>query len=407
MLARLRPELDFMPSPVPERPGLLIRDPFHFSDATLIIPPALVACLELFDGEHSELDLRSFLVKLTADLDVGDLVKHLVDTLENAGFLDDEKFAQMKHDAERRFAEAPLREPSHAGSGYPNDPDELRATMAGYMNGSGEPRSARRAIAIAAPHVSPFGGAEAYRAAYASLTPGDAERTFVILGTSHYGVPDRLGLTGKPFVTPFGTTRTDSALVHRLAVEAGSGVVLEDYCHAIEHSIEFQVVFLQHLFGPQIRVVPILCGSFARSIYQGGLPEEDERVRRTLGALGELAASEGDRLLWVLGVDMAHMGRRYGDRFEAKAGRAEMEQVEQRDRARIERMESGDARGFWELVCEGQDDLKWCGSAPIYAFMKALPHARAKLLQYQQWNIDDHSVVSFAGARFDSGSENS
>ncbi len=31
---------------------------------------------------------------------------------------------------------------------------------------------------------------QAYRAAYAALAPSDAERTFVILGTSHYGEPD-------------------------------------------------------------------------------------------------------------------------------------------------------------------------------------------------------------------------
>src|SRR5580700_817441 len=71
MLARLRPTLDFMPSPVPDKPGLLIRDPFRFSDATLILPPALVACLEFFDGSHSELDLRAYLVQITGDLDVG------------------------------------------------------------------------------------------------------------------------------------------------------------------------------------------------------------------------------------------------------------------------------------------------------------------------------------------------
>lgn len=407
MLARLRPTLDIMPSPVPDRPGLLIRDPFQFSDATLIIPPALVACLELFDAEHSELDLRSYLVRITGELQVNELVTHLMDTLSNAGFLEDEKFAQMKYAAERRFVEAPVREPSHAGSGYPNDPGELRATMSGYMNGGSAGNAAPRPgrpLAIAAPHVSPFGGIEAYRAAYSALTPEDADRTFVILGTSHYGAPDRLGLTGKAFVTPFGETQTDAALVHRLAVEAGGGAVLEDYCHAVEHSIEFQVVFLQHLFGPRIRVVPVLCGSFVRSIYQGGLPEDDERVRRSLGALGEIAASEGDRLLWVLGVDMAHMGRRYGDPFDAKAGQAEMQEVERRDRARVERLELGDARGFWELVRERKDDLKWCGSAPIYAFLKALPQARASLLEYQQWNIDERSVVSFAGARFDAGS---
>ena len=79
-----------------------------------------------------------------------------------------------------------------------------------------------------------------------------------------------------------------------------------------------------------------------------------------------------------------------------------MAQVEQRDRERIERMESGDARSFWELVQQNRDDLKWCGAAPIYTFLRAVPGARGNLLRYQQWNIDDASVVSFAGIRFNS-----
>lgn len=400
MLARLRASLDFMPSPVEDRPGLLMRDPFQYSDATLIIPPGLIGCLEYFDGNRSELDLRAYLVKLTGELDVSPLVKHLTETLSTAGFLEDENFGRLKGDAERRFAEAPLREPVHAGSGYPGEAEELRSTFAGYMNGAAS-RGAGRPMAIAAPHVSPFGGVDAYRAAYSALGPEDAERTFVILGTSHYGAPDRLGITRKAFLTPYGETVTDTAIVDRIVSEAGAGATIEDYCHAVEHSIEFQVVFLQHLFGPRIRIVPILCGSFARSIYQGGMPEDDETVRRTLGALGELAAREGKRLLWVLGIDMAHMGRRYGDSFEAKAGQREMEEVERRDRARIERMEKADAQGFWNLVQENRDDLKWCGSAPIYTFLKTAPEARATLLQYQQWNIDEQSVVSFAGLRFD------
>jgi AmmeMemoRadiSam system protein B len=118
------------------------------------------------------------------------------------------------------------------------------------------------------------------------------------------------------------------------------------------------------------------------------------------GALGELAAREGDRLLWVLGIDMAHMGRRYGDDLDATADRNEMEAVAARDRERIERMNTGDARGFWNLVQQNHDDLKWCGSAPIYTFMNAVPSARGELLKYQQWNIDEQSVVSFAGMRF-------
>lgn len=404
MLPRLRPALDFMPSPSPDKPGLLIRDPFQFSDTTLIVPPALVACLEFFDGNRTENDLREYLVRLTGDLDVGGLIRHLWDTLSSAGFLEDHNFAGRKEQAQKSFAEAPVRQPVHAGSGYPAEPEALKQTIAEYLNGAG--RSAPgfagrgRALAIAAPHVSPFGGVEAYRAAYSALSPEDGERTFVILGTSHYGEPDRLGLTRKPFVTPFGETVTDVNLVDRIAAAAGEGAFLEDYCHAIEHSIEFQVVFLQHLFGPRIRVLPVLCGAYARSLYEGGAPEDSEPVRRAIGALGDIAAKEGDRLLWVLGVDMAHMGRRYGDPMNAKAGQDEMEQVARRDRARIERMEQGDAEGFWSLVQENQDDLKWCGSAPIYAFLKANPSARGSLLEYQQWNIDESSVVSFAGIRF-------
>jgi len=399
MLPALR-SLDFMPSPVPDRPGLVIRDPYRFSDATLIVPPALVGCLEYFDGAHSELDLRAHLVKLTGDLKVGGLLRHLVDSLSGAGFLEDEHFAERKRQAEQGFAEASQRDPIHAGAGYPAEAPELTQTLVAYLDGAVSAPKRPRVAAIAAPHVSPFGGVEAYRAAYSGLSPEDAERTFVILGTSHYGQPDRLGLTRKPFVTPLGETATDTAIVGWIEKEAGEGALMEDYCHAIEHSIEFQVIFLQHLFGPRIRIVPILSGSYARSLYQGGLPEDAEPVRRTLGSLGELAAREGDRLMWVLGVDMAHVGRRYGDQFLARAGQGEMERVELRDRARIERMELGDAQGFWELVQENRDDLKWCGSAPIYTFLRALPEARGSLLHYQQWNIDDNSVVSFAGMEF-------
>ena len=377
MLPRLR-NLDFLPSPVPDKPGLVIRDPFQYSDATLIIPPGLVSCLEFFDGAHSSLDLREYLVRATGDLQVGEIEQHLIDTLSSAGFLEDEAFERRKEEVERAFAAAPVREPAHAGSGYPDEKSVLIRTFDEYL-GDQPSRSPEKLLAIAAPHVSPFGGVDAYRAAYSALSPGDAERTFVILGTSHYGAPDRLGLTRKPFATPYGETVPDTALINEILTKSGDAAVMEDYCHAIEHSIEFQVVFLQHLYGPNIRIVPILCGSYANSIYRGGVPEANEHVNRMLGTLGEIAAREGDKLLWVLGIDMAHMGRRYGDSFSAIAERGEMEEVALRDRARMERMESGDPRGFWDLVQQNHDDLKWCGSAPIYAFLKAVPQARGKL----------------------------
>ena len=137
-----------------------------------------------------------------------------------------------------------------------------------------------------------------------------------------------------------------------------------------------------------------------RSIYRGGKPEDNEDVRRFLGTIGDIAARESDKLLWVLGIDMAHIGRRYGDEFDALAERDEMLDVREHDRLRMDRMAAGDADGFWELVQENRDPLKWCGSSPVYTFLKALPHARGELHRYEQWNIDPKSVVSFAGMSF-------
>jgi len=398
-LPRLRLSLDFMPSPDPERPGLLIRDPFRFSDSMLLIPPQLVSCLACFDGQQTSLDLRATLVQITGEIQVGEIEKQLYNALSEAGFLEDAKFEQLRSSRMAEFASAEKREPSHAGSAYPNDAADARKALSEFMQGA-PPATGDSLLGIAAPHVSPFGGWESYRDAYSALLPEYQERTFVVLGTSHYGEPDRFGLTRKPFVTPLGETTTVVGLVDELASAAPGAVRMEDYCHAVEHSIEFQVLFLQHIYGPNIRILPILCGSFARSIYEGGKPEANENVERFFGALGEISAREGDRLFWVLGVDMAHMGRRYGDPAPARAEEGLMAAVASRDQSRINSVNQADPDGFWSQVQENQDDLKWCGSSPIYTFLKVVPRACGSLRRYQQWNIDEQSVVSFAALTF-------
>src|ERR1019366_7689923 len=358
--------LDFMPSPSPEHPGLFIRDPYRFSDAMLVIPPPLVECLECFDGLQTELDLRAALVSMTGELEVGQLGQHLVETLSAAGFLEDAQYAEMQQARKREFAQAAVREPTHAGSAYPLDPAEMRQAMGQWMDGS-QPQAngglpagdlvAGDLFAIAAPHVSPQGGWQSYRAAYGMLRPEHKDRTFVILATSHYGEPETFGLTRKTFRTPLGDAPSDTALVDWLAGRGGKGVAMED----------------------------------------------DDRVKAFFEALGELREREGDRLFWVMGVDMAHMGARYHDRFAAVAGEGKMQEVDARDQARIERINALDAGGFWDLVKQDQDDLKWCGSAPFYTFLKTAGKARGELLKYEQWNIDENSVVSFAGMGFRKG----
>lgn len=448
-LPPLRPELDIFPSPDPDQPGFVLRDPFQYTDVIAIVPPVLATILPYFDGEHTELDIQTYLTRITGEVDLGEVVKGFVDSLGSAGFLLSEEFEAMRVAAHEEFAREPERLPAHSGTGYPDDPDELRDRLREYMAGArrldggasrlvglsgslADPTEPRRTApasglvdpfgaplpstlpsaaperpsdlaglrGIAAPHVSPEGGWKSYAAAYGALGPHLADRTFVILGTSHYGPPERFGLTRKGFRTPLGLAPCDVDLVDALVKEAPDSIEMEDYCHAIEHSIEFQVVFLQHLVGPNVRVLPILCGPFHEALLGGGRPESNSAVGAFFDALGRAAEARGRDLFWILGVDLAHVGLRYGDSLEAQAEQGAMKEVRARDLARLDRISKADDGGLLELVLPNHDDLKWCGFSPLYTFLRVMPGLVGDVWHYEQWNIDDQSVVSFAALGF-------
>ena len=406
-LPRLRQGLDFLPSPIADSPGLILRDSFRYSQAVLLIPPAWVPALAFLDGSRTELDIQTYLTRAAGGrLVLLEDIRQFVDALRGHGFLDSKEFYQLRDERHEQFRQALEREVMHAGTAYAANAEELSLQLRRdfrIVPPEVSPLS-RRLLGVAAPHVSPFGGLASYAAAYRQLGPDLSDKTFVILGTSHYGSPEKFGLTRKAYRTPLGRAEVDVPLVDRLARKAPNAVVLEDYCHAVEHSIEFQVVFLQHAVAPGIRILPVLCGPLFESFQTGSQPDTNPDVAAFIEALAELAESEGDRLFWVLGVDMAHMGQRYGDRLAVQAGDNRMTEVSTLDHARIDRVCAGDTEGFVRLVQTNQDELKWCGYAPFYTFLRTMghvgPQVQGRMLQYEQWNIDAQSVVSFAAMEF-------
>lgn len=405
LLAPLRRDLDIFPSDNPAHPGLVIQDRLQLSGRMLVVPTGLAHAVACFDGEQSDLDLRAVLTRITGELEVSELAENLESALSQAGFLDDEHCAQLRADKLAAWRAGTEIRWSHSGPGnYPDDPDEAKNLLSGWLNPA-PAHNGGQPVAIAAPHASPGAAARSYSAAYkalrAGLTPDQArEKIFVVLGTSHYGTPDQLGATAKNFVTPLGSSPVHPDLLNQLRSAAGPGLAEEDIYFSLEHSVEFQVLFLQHLYGPDIQILPLLCGSYARSIYKGGLPEDDDNVRRYLDALAELNTQHGSRLVWILGIDMAHIGTRYDDASPAIAQQGFMSEVTTRDQARIASVTSHQPAQFWELVQQNQDDLKWCGSAPIYTFLKACPDTKGTLLDYEHWQIDPESVVTFGAISF-------
>ena len=156
----------------------------------------------------------------------------------------------------------------------------------------------------------------------------------------------------------------------------------------------------QYAVRPGIRVLPLLVGAYIEPMRTGKLPEDSPALRNVFRTLRVLADEEKRNLVWLLSVDMAHMGRRYGDEFSATALTGKMAEVEDLDRARVAMLGKGDAGCFWRDVNARDTELKWCGSSTLYTFTKVYPEACAHLLSYQQWNIDPQSVVSFGTLAF-------
>ncbi len=401
-LPRLRSSLDVFPSPDPEQPGLLLRDPLNYTEDILIIPPIYIRALQMLDGKHTESEVQTQLTQVMGRPFPLHPLHEFLGVLQQSGFLETAEFDEMRSQKQAAFAALPTRAPAHAGAAYPLDAFELRATLDSYLM-TIVPPNPQPLIGIAAPHVSPEGGVQCYAAAYNRLRGLKDQlrgKTIVILGTSHYGEPDKFGLTRKPFQTPYGTIQTDTELVDWLFQRAGDAINIEDYCHSVEHSIEFQALFLRHVLGTNFKILPILCGSFLQSFLSGKPPEETEQNRRFFAALAEMAELHKDRLFWVLGIDLAHIGQRYGDAIEARAEQGFMQEVRTQDLARLRHVCEGDSGNLLEMVLPNYDELKWCGFTPIYTFMQAVKNVRGNVMLYDQWNIDPASVVSFTALEF-------
>jgi len=127
---------------------------------------------------------------------------------------------------------------------------------------------------------------------------------------------------------------------------------MEDYCHSFEHTAELQLIFLQHALGRMCGYCRFCAGPLRVAWSAGGRPEDDDQVKRVIEALGELREREGDRLFWILGVDMAHMGARYHDQFTAVAGQGIMSEVGARDEERIATHRGFGRGGVWSCARE-------------------------------------------------------
>ena len=164
----------------------------------------------------------------------------------------------------------------------------------------------------------------------------------------------RFGGLRKDYETPFGTARTDRDALESLAAELPFGFFDDEWAHRSEHSIEFQIVWLQHVFGGNLKagIVPVLAGSFHEFSEAGASPLGDPQVAGFTQALRKLVEARRGKVCVVAGVDFAHIGGRFGD--EEAMNETRRARLEHDDRAMLDAILSCDAEEFHPQHCRGQ-----------------------------------------------------
>lgn len=184
------------------------------------------------------------------------------------------------------------RNPAVAGLFYPDDPVELAAEIAALLaeaTTSSADEMALEARALIVPHAGYLYSGAVAASAYRCLRDRAVEISrVVLLGPAH-----RVYLQGMAvpsvdaFATPLGDVALDRSSILRLL--RLPGVIEADQPHALEHSLEVQLPFLQTVLG-DFSLVPVVVGDCPPALVAGVLE----------------ALWDGPETLFVVSSDLSH-----------------------------------------------------------------------------------------------------
>jgi hypothetical protein len=262
-----------------------------------------------------------------------------------------------------------IRAAAVAGSFYPGQAEQLRATIEGLRPATAERRAA---LGAAVPHAGYIYSGRVAAAVYARIA---LPETWVIVGPNHTGRGARASImTSGAWRTPLGTVAIDETLASAILLKS-SALRSDDVAHAREHSIEVQLPFIQ-LDAPASRLVPI------------ALFSHDYATCRDVGMAVSAAIREtGRRAVTVASTDMSH----YVARSVASA----------QDRKAIDALVALDPEALHAVV--RREGISMCGvhaATAVVIAAKDLGATCAELVAYTdsgEVTGDLTEVVAYAG----------
>ncbi len=150
-----------------------------------------------------------------------------------------------------------VRPPAVAGSFYPDNPDVLAHNIDEMLCEVGENGHGKSPKALIAPHAGYIYSGPTAACAYA-LLDADRVRRIILLGPAHHVLLSGLALPeADAFETPLGIIQLDRDAMQ--SIQDMGQVCSDSSCHALEHSLEVHLPFLQHRLG-NFTLLPLVVG---------------------------------------------------------------------------------------------------------------------------------------------------
>jgi AmmeMemoRadiSam system protein B len=401
MLPALRTDIDLLPVRLEGRDVILIRDPLGIAAPNTALTTEIAPYLPLFNGSSTVGDLQIVMMRHQG----GSLVyqsdaERIVLELSRLGILQTEAYRDAKRRIVREFSEKPERAAALAGSSYPDDPGALSALLDRILSLPASPAGSLPGVpcALATPHIDLRVAERTYAAAYQSIR-GLSPSAILLLGTGHSLGDTRYCVSDKTFTTPLGRVPVDREATARIRTAAGNALAPDDFAHRSEHSLEFQILFLQRLFPmEEVPILPVLCGQMEDLFGKAGSPLEEPGIASFVeGVSAWLSESPGKKLV-VAGVDLCHVGPKFGDH---QTGRSLETAFRAFDREVLDALTAGDASSFFQAGARGKNRYRICGFSALWTLLAVLPGVYGKVLDYEVWHEEPtRSAVSFAAVAF-------
>ncbi len=320
-------------------------------------------------------------------------IQQFLERLSQRLMLQNESYEQRSQEVRNEWDQLTERPPSQADRGYPADPMQISAMLQSVMEDSSGSPGASPWIVLA-PHADIKAAKPAYHAAY-SRCPSTPPAKVILMGTGHHLTDALFSLANKDYLTPLGRSPCDTETVTVLRRTGGVQIASDDWDHRAEHSLEFQCLFLHHIWGEnQPPVVPILCGSLEQYLSRQDPPHRVPELRAFLQHLAAIATSSAT--LIVAGVDLSHLGPKFGHSTPADSL---IPAAKQHDESLLRHLFEGDPDGVWEEAVRTRNRFNVCGLSTILWLAYLAQDCRGELLSHHVWRQPQlASAVTMAAA---------